>query len=325
MPVTTVVNLSPSFGTTSSDPITLIERAGAILLTVNPRDQPSDYESILAEATALIVGTTTIDGPMLARMPNLIIVAKHGAGVDNIDLVAASAAGVVVTDAAGTNASAVAELTLGLMIALARGIVRHDRAVRSGAWPLGVGRALENSTLGVLGMGRIGQIVSRLAGSFGMRVVFHDAFLKESPDPAWTSLSLSEVLSQADFLTIHVPLMDATKGLIDAAALAQMKPTAYLLNVARGGVVDESALAAAVRRGALAGAALDVFDIEPPNPDNPLLGLGDAVILSPHSGAYTELAITRTSLVTTQSVVTALGGVLPPNRLNSPDPWRGHR
>lgn len=323
--MTTVVNLSPSFGTTSRDPFTLIERAGANVLTLNPRDPPADYERILAGATALIVGTSTIDGAMLAGMPDLIIVAKHGAGVDNIDVVAASDAGVVVADAAGTNAGAVAELTLGLMIALARGIVRHDRAVRSGAWPLGVGKALENSTLGVLGMGRIGQIVSRLAGSFGMRVVFNDAYVTQSPDPGWTYLSLSEVLAQADFLTIHVPLMDATRGLIGAAALEQMKPTAYLLNVARGGVVDEAALASALQRGALAGAALDVFDIEPPKPDNPLLGLNDAVILSPHSGAYTELAITRTSLITAQSVVTALGGVLPPNRLNSPDPWRGHR
>jgi D-3-phosphoglycerate dehydrogenase len=321
-----VVCLSPSFGLTSATAVESVEAAGGRLVRQTaPRDEWSeDFRATLAAAPALIVGTQTVDAALIEAAPRLTVVSKHGAGVDNIDIEAATAAGIAVTSAPGANATAVAELVLGLLIGLARGIVGEDRRVRRGEWRVKVGKALERSTLGIVGMGRIGRLVATRALAFDMQVLAHDV----TPPPRegtapWTYVPLEELLERSDFVSLHLPLLPETRNLVDAAALARMKPTAFLINAARGGVVDERALADALAGERLAGAALDVFEGEPVTPDHPLVAHEDRTVLTPHMAGYTDRALAVTSEIVAESVVAALGGTLPPHTLNRPEPWRG--
>jgi D-3-phosphoglycerate dehydrogenase / 2-oxoglutarate reductase len=321
-----VVCLSPSFGLTSGAAVEAVEAAGGRLVRQTvPRDQwTEDFRSTLTEAAALIVGTQTIDAALIEAAPHLTVIAKHGAGVDNIDIEAATAAGIAVTSAPGANATAVAELVLGLVIGLARGILGEDRRVRRGEWRVRIGKALEQSTLGIVGMGRIGRLVATRALAFDMEVLAYDV-VPAAPDDAspWTFVPLEQLLERSDFVSLHLPLLPETRNLVDAAALARMKPTAYLINAARGGVVDERALADALAGERLAGAALDVFEGEPIGPDHPLVALDDRTVLTPHMAGYTDRALAVTSEIVAASVVAALEGTLPPHTLNQPDPWRG--
>ena len=263
---------------------------------------------------------------MLAAAPNLIVVAKHGAGLDNIDIETATAKGVAVTGAAGANAGAVAELAMGLLLGLARGIVLQDSRVREGSWSVATGKALEGSTLGIVGVGRIGRLVALRAAAFGMKVLAFDVAIDEEaslPEDPWTFADLDTLLRESDFITLHIPLTAETDGLIGEQALSMMKPTAYLVNTSRGGIVDEAALVRALSDKRIAGAALDVFATEPVAPSHPLILERERTILTPHMGAYTDRALTETSLVTARNVVAALQGAWPPQAVNRPEVWRG--
>jgi len=257
------------------------------------RDE-GDLARQLADADAVIVRSgTTLTRELIEAAPKLRVIGRAGVGVDNIDLDAATERGVAVLNAPAGNTTSAAELTFALLLSLARSIPAADRSMRAGEWDRTTFRGIElhGKTLGLVGAGRIGAEVAKRARAFGMRVVAYDPYL---PDERADTLGLvvaplERVLEEADVLSLHVPLTEATENLIDAAALARMKPSAYLINAARGGVVDESALIDALREGRLGGAALDVFADEPPASDHPLRTL-EGVVLTPHLGAATREA-----------------------------------
>jgi len=230
----------------------------------------------------------------------------HGVGVDHIDLKAAARLGIIVANCPGTNNQAVADLTIGLMLALARQIPAVDRKLRQHIWGRHSGSELWQKTLGLVGLGRVGCDVARRALGFEMKILAYDPYVSAAQARASqvTLAPLDEVIAAADFLSLHASLTDETRGLIGAAQLRQMKPTAYLINTARGGLVDEAALYQALTEGVIAGAALDAFAEEPPW--NSLLLTLDNVVVTPHIGAHTREAIERVGLLAVQNVVQAL-------------------
>jgi len=231
--------------------------------------------------------------------------------VDAVDLVAATARGVVVTTTGSQNAAAVAEYTFALLLALVRHIVPADGGMRAGHWqrdPL-VGAELDGRTLGVVGYGAIGRRVARAALGFGMRVLACDV-ARTAPEPGVAMVPLDALLAQADVVSLHTRLTPHNAHLIDAAALARMKPGAFLVNTARGELVDEPALAAALERGALRGAALDTYEREPLAADSPLRRM-DRVLLSPHVAGQTDAALGRVAVTAAQCILDELAGRVP--------------
>lgn len=250
-----------------------------------------EFRSALATADALIVRSATrVTGEMLALAPRLKAVGRAGVGVDNVDIVAATKHGVAVFNAPGGNTVAAAELTIGLLISVARNIPAAEASVRSGRWTRAEfkGVELRGKTLGLIGAGRIGSEVAARCKAFDMQVIAYDPYL--SPTRAEglgiEMVGLEDVLRRSDFVSIHVPLTAETEGIIGSAALEQLKKTAFLVNSSRGGVVDEEALAKALHNGDIAGAALDVFDTEPLPADSPLR-TAPHLVLTPHLGAST--------------------------------------
>ena len=256
-------------------------------------DRPLDEEEmveLVRGCEGLIVGVDPVTARVLEAGP-LRVVVKYGSGMDNIDVATAERRGVRVSSTPGANARSVAELAVALLLALARNVATHDRGVRQGSWKRRTGVELVGKRLGIVGYGAIGREVAEIArGGVGMEVVAHDPLVAEAAVPL---LPLDEVLATSDALSLHLPLTDETRGLIGASELAAMKPTAFLVNTARGGLVDEVALADALQSGQLAGAALDGFEEEPLGV-SPLRAL-DNVVLSPHAGAATREAVLRTA------------------------------
>jgi D-3-phosphoglycerate dehydrogenase/(S)-sulfolactate dehydrogenase len=245
----------------------------------------------LAGAVGLVVRSETrVTEDLLAAASCLKVVGRAGTGVDNIDVEAATRRGVVVMNAPGGNTIAAAEHTLSLILALARNIPCADRSMKSGKWDRArfLGVELMGKTLGVVGLGKVGREVAARARAFGMEIRGFDPYLPEEVVArlGFRMLPLQDLLEQSDFLTLHVPLSPKTRHLIGAPELERCKPGIRIVNCARGGIVDETALTAAIRGGRVAGAALDVFEKEPPGPDHPLVGL-DAVVATPHLGAST--------------------------------------
>jgi phosphoglycerate dehydrogenase-like enzyme len=237
---------------------------------------------------------------VLAAGPLRAIV-KFGSGLDNLDVAAAERRGVTVDSTPGANARSVAELAIGLMLAVARNIPAHDRAVRSGRWSRRPGVELKGKTLGLVGYGAIGKEVASLAEGLGMEVLVHDPYV----DVDRAAGSLREVLSSADAVSLHMPLSDETRNLIGRAELAELKDDAILVNTARGGIIDEGALAAELRSGRLRGAAFDSFAVEPPE-GSPLLEQ-EVFVASPHAGAATAEAAERTGVAAVERLVQLLG------------------
>jgi phosphoglycerate dehydrogenase-like enzyme len=254
---------------------------------------------LVAGCDALIVGLDPVTASVLDAGP-LRAVVKYGAGWDNIDLEAAQARTVAYGGTPGANARSVAELTLALLLALARHVTYHDRELKAGRHARRTGIELRGRVLGLVGYGAVGREVGRLGHAFGMRVVAHDPYVTEL-DPDVEPVSLAELLERADVVSLHVPLTDETRGIVDTGALRRMRPGALLINTARGGLVDEEALAAALTTSdGPAGAALDVFT-EEHAAASPLLRM-DNVIASPHAGAATVEAIERTALAAVDEV-----------------------
>jgi D-3-phosphoglycerate dehydrogenase / 2-oxoglutarate reductase len=245
----------------------------------------------------LIVGVDPVTAAVLDAGP-LRVVVRFGSGTDNIDLAAAEARGIKVAATPGANARSVAELTVGLLLALARHLVRHDHEVRSGAWSRRTGVELAGRRLGIVGYGAVGRRVAGIARAIGMEVVATDPFVTEADLPL---LDLATVLATSDAVTVHAPLTEDTRGLLGAAELARMRPHALLVNTSRGGLVDERALAEALAAGRLGGAAFDAFEREPPE-GSPLLAL-DNFIASPHAGAATAEAATRAGLAAARELL----------------------
>ena len=270
--------------------------------------RPDDIAARVGEARGLIVrNRTQVTAALLEQAPKLKVVGRLGVGLDNIDLDACAARTVAVCPATGANSASVAEYVIAAMLMLFRGVFRANDRMLAGDWPREslIGVDATGRTLGVLGFGAIGQAVATRARALGMRVIAHDAFLPEG-DPGWelvASVSLDRLIAESDALTVHVPLTPETSGLIGRDAFAAMRPGAVLIDTARGGVVDEEALAEALRTGRLRGAALDVFETEPLTAEA-AARFADVpnLILTPHIAGITEDSNARVGAITAENV-----------------------
>ncbi|WMD18825.1 hydroxyacid dehydrogenase [Achromobacter seleniivolatilans] len=280
----------------------MVEQRGALLEAVGAAD-------------ALIVrNRSQVNAELLAAAPRLLAVGRLGVGLDNIDLPGCAARGIQVVPATGANARAVAEYVIGTLLSLLRGAYHATPDVASGRWPraaLSQGLEAQGRTLGVVGFGGIGQLTAQLARGLGLRVVACDAALPPG-HPVWAEsgaapLALDALLAEADAVTLHLPLTPGTRHLLNAERIGRMRPGAILINTSRGGIVDEAALAAALRSGRLRGAALDVFEQEP-LPAGSALADAPNLILTPHIAGLTQEANVRVSNMVAAGVTIALGG-----------------
>jgi (S)-sulfolactate dehydrogenase len=276
-------------------------------------DDPAALSAALGQAQGWIVrNRTQVRGPLLAAAPRLRVVGRLGVGLDNIDLAACEARGVRVIPATGANAQAVAEYVVAVSLMLLRGAYHASAEVAAGRWPraaLSEGREAGGKAMGIVGFGSIGRATAAKAAALGMRILGHDPQVPAG-DPAWREagaepLGLDALLAGSDVVSLHVPLVPATRGLLGAERLGRMKRGAILVNTARGGIVDEAALAAALREGRLGGAALDVFDTEPLAAGSPLAG-APRLILTPHIAGVTQESNERVSSLIASRVAEAL-------------------
>jgi D-3-phosphoglycerate dehydrogenase / 2-oxoglutarate reductase len=280
-----------------------------------------DLAEAIADYDGIVVRSATkLTAELIDRADRLKVIGRAGVGVDNVDVAAATRRGIVVANTPDSTVVSAAEQTIGLLVALARNIPQAHAALKEGSWERSrwSGIELAGKTLAVLGFGRIGQQVARRAVGLGMRVVGYDPFVGEDrfrETGVERAAELTDALAAGDFVTLHLPLTDETTGIIGREAIASMRDGARLVNAARGALVDEDALVAAIRSGKLAGAALDVFSAEPYS--GPLLEL-DEVVVTPHLAASTDEAQDRAGVIVAEQVVAALEGGLVTNAVNIP-------
>lgn len=321
-------------------PLIVLERplhpAGRAILdaapdvTVAVATDAADFASRAREAEAILLWLTRVDRAFLDSCRRLKVVARYGVGFDTVDITACTERGLPVAVTNGANDLGVAEHTMALLLGVARRLTQYDAMVRRGEWrsvdgPL-IGE-LAGRTVLVIGYGRIGARVARLCAAFGMRVMVHDPAFPTPriaadghlPAPDWRA-----ALAEADVVTLHCPLNDSTRHLIDADAFARMKPGVWLINTARGPVVEEAALIDALRSGKVAAAGLDVLGVEPALPDNPLLGMNN-VILTPHSAASAQETLARMAARAAQNILDVLAGRIDPGFLVNPEVQRSGR
>jgi D-3-phosphoglycerate dehydrogenase / 2-oxoglutarate reductase len=265
----------------------------------------------------VIVRTAPFPREIIDAAKQLKVIGRHGVGVDNIDVKAATEKGIVVVNTPNANATSVAEHTVTVIGALAKRTVAYDRATREGRWELRNSYTavdLDGKTLGLIGIGRIGSMVARrMAVAFNMKVVAYDPYvtLEKAQELGITLCSqMDDVFRQADVVSLHTPLTPETRGFVNGAKLRLMKPTAFLINLSRGEVVDEKALCEALKSGVIAGAAIDVYDPEPPLNDSPLFAL-ENILLSPHSAALTQECVIRMATGAAEGIVDLLSGKRP--------------
>lgn len=319
-----VLSTSPSFGYFAKEPLEFMKQRGYEwdLLAQGKKISQEELTDRIRGVDAIIVGMEeTISESVLQAAEKLKIITKHGAGVDNIDIPAATKRHIPVVSAAGANSDAVADLTIGLFLALARTIPLADRSVKQGKWPRLVGVQMNEKVLGIIGLGKIGKKVAKRATGFDMKVLIYDIFQDEAfaKQSGFAYVSLDELLKQADFMSIHIPLNSSTRHLIGKKELQLMKKNAFLVNVSRGSIVDEDALCQALKEGSIRGAALDVFAQEPLG-ESPLLKL-DNFISTPHMAGYTHEALIETGMVCVRAIADVLEGRRPENAIN-PEIWR---
>lgn len=295
----------------------LLESQGFSVVYV-PTRSPLSAEELAEwmdeEVVGVILGTDIVNRFVLERAPNLRVISRYGAGLDNLDLEALKERNIRVTYTPGANAISVAELTISLMLALARHLCWHVDVVRQGGWARKLGMESYGKTLGIVGMGRIGREVARRARGLGMRVFYHDPHplpIEAEADLGVHRLELEELLSEADFVSLHLPLNRETRGMVDRTFLWKMKKGSFLINTSRGGLVNEEALYDALVSGHLAGAASDVFSKEPPE-KSPLLAI-NTFLPTPHIGAYTREAVIRMGVMAVENLVAALKGERAPH------------
>lgn len=281
---------------------------------------PAALDAAMPGAAALIVRSATdVNAEVIAAGKDLKIVGRAGIGLDNVDVSAASAAGVLVANAPFSNAVSAAEHTMALMLALARNIPQAHAALVDGRWERSKwnGVELDEKTLGIIGLGRIGSLVAARAAAFGMSIIAYDPYLDEAQAAAVgvELVDLDALLSRSDFISLHLAKTPETINLINSERLALAKPNLRLINVARGGIVNEEDLAAAIKAGTIAGAALDVFDVEP-KVNSPVAGL-DGVVVTPHLGASTGEAQDKAGVDIADMVVLALAGETVPYAVNA--------
>ena len=285
---------------------------------------PEELLQKIGDYDGLIVRSATqVTADVIEKADNLKAIGRAGIGVDNIDIEAATKRGVIVANAPESNTVAAAEHTLGLMLAAARRIPAADASLKGGEWKRSAFKGVEvrEKTLGLVGLGHVGAIVARGALGMGMRVLAYDPYVSEDRMRSMNvdrAASTDEVFENADFISLHVPRTPQTMGLVNEESLGKMKPTAYLINVARGGIVDETDLYNALKEGVIGGAALDVF-AEEPTTESPIFSLPN-VVVTPHLGASTAEAQDRAGITAAEQVATALKGLVPTHAINAPVP-----
>lgn len=314
----TVLVTPRSFAQWDPAPLALLNESG-FLVKRNPLQRPLTEEEMLksiSDVDGLIVGIDPVTKRVFEAAKRLKAISKYGVGVDNIDIEAATEHGVVVTSTPGANTEAVADLTFGMMIAASRKIAEADRAVKEGRWERFMGVDVWGQTLGIAGAGQIGKALARRAAGFNMKVIAYDV----RHDREWSEsagveyVELEQLMRRSDFIAVHLALTPETRGLIGKEIISLMKPTAVLVNTARGGIVDEKALAEALKEGTIFGAALDVFSEEPVN-DQRLLS-SKSLITTPHIGAYSRGALNTMGLMSVENLTAVLKGLRPEYAVN---------
>jgi len=295
----------------------ILQNAGLEVTDARAPDEAT-LRGLARDADAIMTCFAQVTPSIIEAAPRLKVVARFGVGVDNIAVDVATARRIPVTYVPDYCVAEVAEHALALLLAQARGVVRYNRSVTSHGWDLSVAaplRRIEGQTLGLIGCGRIGGRLAHKALGLGLRVIAFDANAAAVTASGATPVDLEALLAQADFVSLHLPLTPDTRGFVGEALLRRMKPTAYLVNTARGGLVDTMALARALCEGWIAGAALDVLPQEPPAPDDPLVGLPN-LVLTPHVAFYSEESLQALRQRTAQSVVDVLAGRDPEHMAN---------
>lgn len=304
--------------------IALFQQRTEFQVTVLEKRLPeAELLPLVADVVAMVVRSETkVTKKVIEAAPMLRVVGRAGVGVDNVDVDAATQRGIVVMNTPGGNTISTAELTFSMLMALARKIPQAHMSMKAGEWNRKAFQGVElyNKTLGVLGMGRIGSEVARRAIAFGMRVLAYDPYLALSRAKAMQVelVELEEIYTRSDFITVHMPMSDETKGMVNAAAMAKMKKGVRLLNCARGGIINERDLAAAIRSGQVAGAAMDVYETEPPPADFELRNLPQ-VVMTPHLGASTEEAQENVGIEVAEAITDYLVNGAVRNAVNLPN------
>jgi D-3-phosphoglycerate dehydrogenase len=306
---------SRSFGRFVDDGIRLLSDEAVVIR--NPHGRALNSEELggsLRDADGALLGNDVCDSEVLNSAEKLKVVSRHGVGVDNVDLEAATENGIIVANTPSVNKTAVAEHTMALILSLLRKIPQADASLKSGKWegPKFMGSELAGKKLGIVGLGAIGTEVAKRAKCFGMNVLYLKRRRREDLEKELGIVyrPLEQLLRESDIVSIHLPLTRETKGMIGEREIALMNKDAYLINTARGEVLDDAALAEALMEERIAGAALDVFSKEPPDSDHPLFQL-DNVILTPHVGAYTLEAVRKMDLISAENIVRVFHGQQP--------------
>jgi len=295
----------------------LEEQVGEVIYNTLGRPLKSfELVELIPEVDGYIAGLDEINKDVINKAKRLKVIARYGVGVDAVDLQAAQAKGIIVTNTPGANSSSVAELTVGLILSLARNIPQAVQSTKAGSWPRFRGLSLVGKVIGLLGFGSIGKQVARKLSGFDCEMVAYDPFPdSETADILGVSLvNLEDLIRWSDFLTLHMPLSPETRGLVDAEFISSMKHGSYLINTSRGEMVDETALFEALESEKLNGAALDVFEKQPPDPENLLLN-HPKVLATPHMGAHTDGAADAMGWGALLDCLMVLQGEEPQNRV----------
>lgn len=313
-----VLSALPNYRMLCTEGIRLLEDQGCELV-INDLGRPMEYEDLadlVSDVDGVIAGVDVWDERLLARAPKLKVIARFGVGVDNLDLEACKRRGITVCNCPGVNTNSVAEHALMLMLGLLRHLGECDRASRTGQWPRIMHYELRGKTVGLLGFGAVGRRLAALLAPFGVTVIANDKY----PDQAAAQAlgvqltSQAEVIARADLLSLHTPATPETVHLINRDTIATMKDGAFLINTARGVVVDEAAVAEALSSGKLAGYGADVFEHEPPTIENPLFSM-DQYLCTPHLAAESYENWTQTGILTAQVLLDVFAGREPAHRL----------
>ena len=298
--------ITPRSLTKDGDPtLELLTQEGFELVFSTPGKMPQTDELIglLPGCAGWLAGVEPIPADVLERAVDLKVISRNGTGIDNIDIQAARRLGIEIMRAEGANARGVAELTLGMILGLIRSIPFSDARMKRGLWERRKGLELQGRTLGLVGCGKIGQLVSRLALAFGMNVLAYDAFPDQrfAPASSFRFTTLEEVLANSDIISLHCPEQPNARAILDSERLRRLKPGVFIVNTARASLIDEAAIFEALHEGPVAGLALDVFDREPPDA-TPLLS-DDRVIVTPHIGGYTTESVSRATLKAVENLL----------------------
>lgn len=296
------------------DGLSLLRKRGGEVVVLQAYAEEDELTEAVKDADAMMARSVVVTAAVVEAAPRLKIISRHGVGYEGVDLEACTRLGIAVSISSDANSQSVAEYAFALMLSSAKNVSRVGRAVRSNVWARDNSSAVElhGKTLGIIGLGRIGSRLAKLTRGFRMELLIHDPYATtEAVDAAGAKrVDLNSLLEQSDFVSLHVPMMDETRYFIGSSELERMKPSAILVNTARGGLIDEAALHEVLTNDRLAGAALDVFEEEPLPSDHPLTKL-DNIICTAHVAGQTQESMVRTSIVAAENILAVLRGDVP--------------